>query len=636
MKNILPILIVGILVLSGLGAVALPNTPQTQRTHGVLFVSEPMIQHKDQFVRVRIPEQASYLMETGKPMIPVLVWSQTFEPNTQFSNIKVQYTTQPYQLAAPLEPAPHKVPLSKELADMYSPQVSMDATVYSSNDLYPSEPYTITQGIGLDNNNNHVVYLTVRITPQYSPAQNIIYVPSGEIDIDVSYIPPEKPYFTGRGSNMLIITSEKFFSLFDPLIAHKNAKGIATIIDTVENIKATYTTGRNLPEQIKLRIKDAIEIDGISYVLLGGGRKGQTLQWIVPEFRNNNDDGWESGFAADLYYADIYKIVGSNVTFDDWDSNGNQIFGEYLNFKKDIIDGYPDVHVGRLSFHYGFELKNIINKIIAYETGEKPASWFKKVICIAGDTFPASNPYYEGEIETGLTATNFQNIGYAVEKLWTSEGTLTGESDVIEAISAGAGFVHFAGHGNPSTWSTHPPQDEEIWINGLSLKHIQKLTNKEKTPFVLVGGCHNAQFNTTMSEILVGIRTYGFMSYFGLWKNHSKNSYRFYYMEWVPRDWSSWFLLKKKGGSIGTIGMSSLGYGYIDQHTTEGLGGWIEPRFYHAYTVQGLTKAGDCHDRAISDYITIIGGINTDNIDRKTIEAFTLLGDPSLQFGGYP
>ena len=49
-----------------------------------------------------------------------------------------------------------------------------------------------------------------------------------------------------------------------------------------------------------------------------------------------------------------------------------------------------------------------------------------------------------------------------------------------------------------------------------------KLKNNDQLPIVVVGGCHNSQFNTTMSNIILGIREYGFLSYFGLWNDPTK------------------------------------------------------------------------------------------------------------------
>jgi hypothetical protein len=56
---------------------------------------------------------------------------------------------------------------------------------------------------------------------------------------------------------------------------------------------------------------------------------------------------------------------------------------------------------------------------------------------------------------------------------------------------------------------------------------------------------------------------------------------------------------------------------------------------FDAYASQDIDELGAIHDQAIVDYINIIGRVNDDQIDRKTIETFTLLGDPSLMLGGY-
>jgi len=82
------------------------------------------------------------------------------------------------------------------------------------------------------------------------------------------------------------------------------------------------------------------------------------------------------------------------------------------------------------------------------------------------------------------------------------------------------------------------------------------------------------------------------------------------------------------------MGNSGLGYGYVNEYWDSGLGGWIEPRFFDAYINQSKTILGETHDQAIIDYINIIGNVNSDQIDRKTIEEWVLLGDPSLRIGG--
>jgi len=106
--------------------------------------------------------------------------------------------------------------------------------------------------------------------------------------------------------------------------------------------------------------------------------------------------------------------------------------------------------------------------------------------------------------------------------------------------------------------------------------------------------------------------------------------------EWVP-ECLGWRLISKRNvGAIATIGNTGLGFGYPGNSTLQGLGGWIEPRFFHAIGVQGKTILGEAHSQAIIDYINNDDfEVNKDRTDRKTVEQWVLLGDPSLKIGGY-
>ena len=636
MKKIIPIVIVVALVLSGIGAIAIEadeNTTLAKTTS--LFISEPIFSSSGDYVKVNLEQETSLSMNTGKPILPVITQTFAFAPGTKITDVQVAYDVEEYTLSDKIAPAPEPVPLRADYASKVTKKIVADEKIYTSSEPYPAEPYTITYAFGMYHGERSQM-VNVRVYSQYVASEDVLMVPEGEIEVNVKYIEPQTQPVIGDEYDMLIIAPEEFTSNLQPLIEHKNAMGVQTYLETLEDIYATYD-GRNEPEDIKLAIENAIEEYDISYVLLAGGRKKQTLNWWLPEFRNNNDDGWETGFASDLYYADVYKNNGTE--FEDWDSNGNEIFGEFKGLSKDVMDFYPDVILSRIPFHYEFELNIVVDKIIEYETGADD-SWFKHAVMIAGDTFPGGDTYYEGEMETGHTGDMLEDDGFTVEKLWTSTETLTGVPDVVKAISAGAGFVHFAGHGNPSTWSTHPPDDADTWITGLSFTDMYKLRNREKLPFIMVGGCHNAQFNATLGYILHGILTMGIKEYFDM--NGSDDGPGedgtfgpFWLKEWVPRDFCSWLLLRNNGGAIGSVGHSGLGYGYVGQHSSEGLGGWIEPRMFDAYTNQSLHIMGAAHSQAITDYITIINNVNTDQIDRKTIETFTLLGDPSLMLGGY-
>ncbi len=635
MKKIIPIFIVGVLLLSGIGAVAVTDE-ETQNIESSVYLSEPIFTETDNYLKLNIEEQTSYLMDTGKPMLPVVTKIYTYPLGTEIIDVNVAFSEEKeYVLSKMIMPAPQALPLLPNV--MISEQtVTIDKTVYSSAEMYPAEQYLVSKGTGLKGE-EHVIYLAVHCYPaQYSPKDNTIIV-SEKIDINVNYKSPEVPITFPDVYDMVIITPEQFQAKAQELADHKDSVGVATTVETVENIlsDSAYSAGRDDAEKVKLFIKDAIEEWGIHYVLLFGGHQGQTFKWYVPERRSNNDDGsdWEDGYSTDLYFADIYH--DGTTDFEDWDSNGNDVFAEWGFGVKDTMDYLPDVVVGRITVRSDSDAEVVVDKIITYETTTL-GSWFDTAVMISGDTFPPARGgapgYYEGEDETDVAANLLDDAGFTVERLWTSNGQFAGVDDVKNAFKDGAGFIHFAGHGNPAYWGNFLPdaETEEEMVDGLGRGGMKQLKNGDMLPVVIVGGCHNGQFNVTFMNFIMGIIKHG-LDYFKLTPPYGE----FWLKEWVWSDWASKLLLVKNGGSIATMGNTGLGYGYVNDGATQGLGGWIEPRFSHALTVQGYETVGDCHSIAITDYINIIGRVNSDSIDRKTIEQWALIGDPSIQIGGY-
>ena len=646
MKKIIPIVVVGLLLLLGIGASALTQTDETQLNKNTTIISKPVFEETNNYLNVNLKEATSTNMETGKPMLPVITHVYTYPLGTIIKDVDVEFFgVKEYVLSKKIMPAPEPVPLLPTVSYQASGNV-VDERVYLSNALlYPEERYSVRKAVGL-NGEDIVLYLTVRCYPvQYSPMQDTLYA-SEKIDIKVEYQPPANPVVFPDVYDMVIITAEKYQTYAQELAEHKNTVGIDTTVKTVESIlsDSKYASGRDDPEKIKLFIKDALEDWGIHYVLLFGGRKGQTLKWDLPERRSNNRDlkSDEDSYSTDLYYADIYKIVENNTVFDDWDSNGNNIFAEFYGYYKDVMDYIPDVMVGRIPIRSSDEAEVVVDKIIKYETTTL-GSWFNNAYVISGDTSPpcrgqpGQNLYgvYEGEIATNVTAGLLEKIGFTVDRLWTSDGTFAGPEDVREAFKNGAGFIQMSGHGNPPSWGEFLPDasSEDQMIDGLSRKGVPKLKNGDMLPIVVVGGCHNAQFNVTFMNFIMGILKNGFYNYFQWWKESGYGDY--WKKEWVPNDLCSCLLLTKGGGSIATIGNTGLGLGYGNEDILKGLEAVLHIKFFDAYTNQSKEFLGDAFGQSITDYVNDIGRVNSDHGHKKTIEECILLGDPSLKIGGY-
>ena len=629
MKKIIPILLIGMFVLGGLEAGALSEIKEDtlmEKTE-IITLSNPTVIEADKYISVELSEATSLLMNAGEPVLPKITKVYTLPVGSNVKDVSVEFSNSNKEvLSREIRPAPEPI---IEGRDIKKP-LKKSEVVYSSNELYPESSFNYRIASGRYRN-EHVMFLIVTCYPiRYSPAENLL-LSYNDIEIKFSYENPSNPATTNDGYDLLIIAPSEFSTEVQPLIDHKNSFGMVTEFTTVEDIYADYTTGRDDQENIKLFIKDEFDENAITYVLLVGGQIGQRKEWYIPVRNTNNWAGstFEKGVDSDLYYADLYKENGT--VFEDWDSNGNDIFAEFKPGFKDIVDGIPEVYVGRLACRSKREVTTLVNKIIDYESTKADDSWFKNMLLIAGDTYPDSgDPLgYEAEIDTDVSASYM--TGFNFERLWASTGTLTGQGVVEQAISDGAGFIHMAGHANPAILVTHPPQSEDtitilrMW-NLYSPLHINpRLRNKEKQPVIVIGGCHNSQFNVSLRNILLDIRNEGFQEYF---------SYNFFKNEWVPECFSWWLVSKANGGAIAAMGNSGLGMGLPGFNYPNGLDGWLLPRFFYNYGQLGEEHVGAAHSAAITDY-ALEFDINFNDADRQMIEQWPLLGDPSLMIGGY-
>ncbi len=597
-----------------------------------IFFSKISFEKYDDFIKLKLNETTNYIMNTGMPMLPVIVKTYVFPKNSKIT--KIECTLSGFSeevISEKIIPAPQKLPLinqnkktNQEITQIFN------NSVYESSEFYPYENYDYSITCGING-----LTLNVRMYPvRYNPLEDKILT-YDFADINVIY---EKPTFSSiyeEEYDMVIIAPNKFSSELQPLINHKNNLGVHTFLKTTEEIYSEYS-GRDKPEQIKYFIKDAIETYNISFVLLVGGMKGIRRQWYTPVRETNVEVDWETGTISDLYYADIYRYNESSasVEFEDWDSNGNGVFAEwqYLSYKpEDIIDGNPDVAVGRFACRNSIEVKTIVKKTIDYENMAYNSASSKKMLVAGGDTFPYSDSYYEGEMATDASSALMENVGYSIIKLYASDGSFTGPNDILQEFKKGVGIVLFEGHGNPAEYATHPPHND-TWIDGLTVSNMNYLRNNDPLPIVVVDACHNSQFNVTPLNFLIGILPKNIRNYFyidpyvpgGFWRHEN-----------IRECWSWKLLSLKNKGAVATIGNSGLGYGSPSKYALDDLGEWLAIRFFDAIANQGMQTLGEAHAKSIADYVNIFDAHNYGIADRKTIDGWTLLGDPSLKIGGY-
>lgn len=596
MKKILPILLIGVFILSGFGAAVnvdtVSNNLQLQKE---IHFSEPVISEQYDYLSVEVKEATSYAASPGNPILPMYTKLFSFPFGTIIKDVSFTASSVcPISLLKEIGPAAAPTPVSR-LSNPAGQTLLKNTEVYQGKNSYPFSRLEYQIGAGL-HGNTHVVLLSIQYYPLlYLPSQQtLLFTPS--VQISVTYEEPQTaPLLSSEDTVLLIVAPEEFSDALQPLIQHKMDYNIPTTLLTTEWI-GDHATGRDLPEQIKYTIKDQIENNSVTSVLLVGGydklpiRRSHVVIWH-----------WDEELITDLYYSDIYTHTGD---FSSWDTNHNDQFGE----SSDQVDLYPDVHLGRLACASVEEVIIVVDKILHYETETYGSQWFETMIFIGGNTFrwsPGNDGEELNEIIRGIMPQ------FTPERIWTSLGNFNRRT-ISSTITEGAGFLDYSGHGFENGMGTYTPI-------GTSMKYyytayIKDLKNGYKLPIIFFDACLTTKIDYVLQDLL-DYRPYFLFNILARLLGVD-TSQRLPCYAWA-------FVNHENGGAIATIGATRTAFGGIDSGA-----GKISIEFFSAY--ESSEFLGEMITQMQNGYITDVPD------DAFTVEEFILLGDPTLKIGGYP
>jgi hypothetical protein len=592
MKKFIPILIVGVLLISGLGAVATPQENVESEKLTVTF-NQPIIQSEEQFVTVKIDEADSFIMKQGKPMLPSYIETFAYPFGTKINSVTcTPANIQMQTISKDIEPTPKAVIVGQTVI------ASQTEPINYGTEPYPSNWYEYDVGYGRYNGEPSVI-VEVEVNPvKYHPVEKIIEW-AKEINIIIEYDPPVGTMSFNDDYELVVIGPSEFSSQLSPLITHKIGRGVTAKFVSLNDIySGTYfpATGRDNQEKIKYFIKDAFENWSTGNILLVGSSSKLPIRTARVGIVQPPS---QEIFVSDLYYADIYDQYGA---FCSWDSNGNNIFGEYeYSGNTDEMDLHPDLYLGRLACRDTSEVTTMVNKIKTYEnTPAYQEGWFTNLVVVGGDTFNDNNDVDEGEYINQLIIDMM--AGFNPNKQWVTNGKLTGSfpngvNSIKNAINDGAGFVDFSGHGNPAAWATHPHLQHGTWVptptQGIYNFQVQTLSNGNKLPIVAVEACSTSKFNS------------------------DPNCF-------------NWALMhNSNGGAIGSFGATALGLGYGGTSISLGLIGKMNLDTFRAYKLDYSVTFGEMWANALERYIK--PGMLPEDV--KTVLEWEPFGDPTLAIG---
>ncbi|TFG26365.1 hypothetical protein EU527_19790, partial [Candidatus Thorarchaeota archaeon] len=322
--------------------------------------------------------------------------------------------------------------------------------------------------------------LMITINPlQYNPVNKQGELHS-DLIIDVTYDIPireEEVHFNGwssyDGTNYTIITTEVFIPILSDFVAWKTSLGFQVQMERVGNILSNYP-GRDNPEKIRSFISAAYNENRTEYFLLVGDADIVPVREVEdPAGGPGLDNGTEP---SDLYYECLDG---------DWDSNGNDIFGEM----EDNVDLFPEVKVGRLPVQTPLQAEHVLTQIISYESDPESGDWFNDFMIIAVDCFGSGDGVVmtEGQINQKYLFDSF----FDVFRYYPTDNSLN-TTNIVSKINSGVSIVNFFDHGA-----------YDVWYNALDVNDVLNLQNGNKSFLAFAMACETAAFDVEYLEPVI-------------------------------------------------------------------------------------------------------------------------------------
>ncbi len=226
MKKLLSTIILGILILSGFGTVALQDK-EIQEEKMTLSFSQLSMKEKDNFVFIELEGANSVLMKKDHYMVPTKIETFTFPFGTEITGVQCT----PKNI--------HKQTLTKELMIASEPVIlskisSNEISQKCENPISIDTWFEYDAGVGI-NGNERCVFVKVQTYPvQYNPSENLVKW-SENIEIDISYKEPEKTTLSFDDEYpFIVLTASEYSDELQDLINHKTGRGLSTKLVTLD------------------------------------------------------------------------------------------------------------------------------------------------------------------------------------------------------------------------------------------------------------------------------------------------------------------------------------------------------------------------------------------------------------------
>ena len=521
MKNIIPIVFVGILVLSGLGAGAVSNIANSvtieKSTDEHILEKSFDIPSIDQFQIISYPsgqrieiEGYDYINEPGKPMLLSKNIMIALPPGAKVCSLDFKGTGN-IQLPGEYKiiPSSHIMPFddsNKEcIEDLKNTWQQNYDEIYLSDDFYPLEPGKMISSGTL----RKYSYVSLAIYPfRYQPKPGNLFSYDA-ITICIKYLLPSedsteyqnierlkwdtvadthaselfvnydeiKDLYQPQGCNplskdaydLVILTTNNLDDAITSsnYVNWKTALGYSIKTVYLSDSEITGQSGVDLAEQIRNFLREYYAEWGIEYVLIVGDYETIPMRYCYPDPNNHqNTAGTPGGIGGDVptdyYYADL-----SSADEDSWDSDQDGYHGEYGHDNPDFL---AEVYIGRIPVNDHEKITYALDKIVAFE--QDTDEWKHSTLhagaffYFSNETAPVTGPM-DGARHCAAIETDFMD-GWTISHYSEQEGlehsvfgwdALTEEAFTSDWRTGQYAIVNWGAHG----WSNSIAR--KVWIS---------------------------------------------------------------------------------------------------------------------------------------------------------------------------
>ncbi|MFM7851915.1 MAG: type IX secretion system sortase PorU, partial [Flammeovirgaceae bacterium] len=292
--------------------------------------------------------------------------------------------------------------------------------------------------------------------------------------------------------NLLIIAHPSFETEAKRLAAHRNSvSGISATVVTTEMIYNEYAGGKQDFTALRDFIRDLYK------------KPGSSLQNVLLFGRGSYD--YKSRVPNNTNFVPIYESVNSlgpleTYSSDDYYALLDDDEGEWL--ENPVQNSTMNIGIGRLPVKTVSEAKNIVDKLIVYDTESRQSgAWHKNFLFVADD---GDFNIHQSQADQLANLVETSNPEFDIRKLYLdtfnqiqlNTGVISPDcAKAIDlAVRKGYGIVNYTGHGNERLWMDERTLTDQVitgWKNLPELPLFVTATcefGRNDDPFIVSGG----------------------------------------------------------------------------------------------------------------------------------------------------